>query len=200
MQIVVIRRVVKIVAFKRFNFHKEKLFMQVPGKTSPKIRSGSVTFLIAILLFLLPFVNIKCNNQKFASNTGIGLAFGINYKTTSQLKSDKGDRNLSISEKQSGKMYVAALIALLLGIAGFVLTVLNPGYNKINTMIAVLGALALIVLLIQIKYDVKDKSGHDITDGLTANLKVAVEFTVWYYLSLVSFIAASFLSYRQNTS
>ena len=174
--------------------------MQVSGKSSPKIRSSSVTFLIAILLFLLPFVNIKCNNQKFASNTGIGLAFGINYKTASQLKSDKGDRNLSVTEKQSGKMYVAALIALLLGIAGFILTVLNPGYNKINTMIAVLGALALIILLIQIKYDVKDKSGHDITDGLTANLKLAVEFTVWYYLSLVSFIAASFLSYRQNTS
>src|SRR6187551_1829529 len=107
MQIVVIKIDVKIVAFKRFNFHKEKLFMQVSSKPSPKIRSGSVAFLIAILLFLMPFVNIKCNDQKFASNTGIGLAFGINYKTTSQLKSDKnkGDRNLSISEKQSGKMY-----------------------------------------------------------------------------------------------
>jgi len=176
--------------------------MQVSSKPSPKIRSGSVAFLIAILLFLMPFVNIKCNDQKFASNTGIGLAFGINYKTTSQLKSDKnkGDRNLSISEKQSGKMYVAALIALLLGITGFILTILNPSYNKISTMIAVLAALALIVLLLQIKYDVKDRSSHDITDGLTANLKVAVVFTVWYYLSLVSFIAASFLSYRQNTS
>ena len=113
----------------------------------------------------MPFVNIKCNDQKFATNTGIGLAFGINYKTTSQLKSDKNDvdRNLSITEKQSGKLYVAALVALLLGIAGFILTIVNPGPSKISTMIAVLAALALIVLLIQIKYDVKDKSSHEIT-------------------------------------
>ena len=176
--------------------------MEVSSKSSPKLRPGSVAFLIAVLLFLLPFVNIKCNDQKFASNTGIGLAFGINYKTTSQLKSDKNkdERNLSVSEKQSGKMYVAALIALLLGITGFILTILRPDYNKLNTMIAVLAALVLIVLLIQIRSDVNNKSSHDITDGLTAKLKVVVEFTVWYYLSLVSFITASFLSYRQNTS
>jgi len=176
--------------------------MEASTKPLSKIPSGSVAFLVAVLLFLLPFVNIKCNDQKFASNTGVGLAFGTNYKTTSQIKSDKDndDRSLSISEKQSGKMYIAALLALLLGITGFILTILNPGLNKIHTIIAVLGALALIVLLIQIKYDVKDKSGHEITKGLSANLKVAVEFTVWYYLSLVSFIAASFLSYGQPGS
>ena len=176
--------------------------MEASSKPLKKIHSNSLAFLVAILLFLLPFVNIKCNDRKFASNTGIGLAFGVNYKTTSQLKSDKDkrDMNLTVSEKQSGKMYVAALIALLLGITGLILTILNPRYNKITTMIAVLAALALIVLLLQIKYDVQDKSSHDITDGLTAHLKVAVDFTVWYYLSLVSFIAASFLSYRQNTS
>jgi len=176
--------------------------MKASNKTSPKIRSSSVAFLVAILLFLLPFVNIKCNNEKFASNTGIGLAFGTSYKTTSQVKSDKDDvdRKLSISEKQSGKLYVAALIALLLGITGFVLTILNFRPGKISTMIAVLAALALIILLIQIKNDVKGKSSHDITNGLSANLKVAVEFTVWYYLSLVSFIAASFLSYRHKVS
>jgi len=176
--------------------------MEASSKRSAKIRSASVAFLVAILLFLLPFVNIKCNNEKFASNTGIGLAFGTNYKTSSQLKSDRDDvdRKLAVSEKQSGKMYVAALIALLLGITGFVLTVLNSVNSKINTMIAVLAALTLIILLIQIKYDVKGKSSHDITKGLSATLKVTVEFTVWYYLSLVSFIMASFLSYRQKPS
>jgi len=175
----------------------------VPSRDrSLKIRPNSVAFLLGVLLFLLPFVNIKCNEQKFASNTGIGLAFGTNYKTSSQLKSDNDDRkgDFSISEKQSGKMYVPALMALLLGISGVILTILYQGPARITTMIAVLAALALIVLLIQIKYDVRDRSGHEITKGLSANLKVKVEFTVWYYLSLISFLAASFLSYRRSKS
>jgi hypothetical protein len=178
------------------------MFTVLSRNRSLKIRSNSVAFLAGVLLFLLPFVNIKCNEQKFASNTGIGLAFGTNYKTSSQLNSDKDDRktDLSISEKQSGKMYVAALMAFLLGIVGVILTILYPGPSRITTMIAVLAALALIVLLIQIKYDVRDKSGNEITKGLGGNLKVKVEFTVWYYLSLISFLAASFLSYRRTRS
>jgi len=174
--------------------------MDASGKSSPKIRLSSVAFLAGILLFLLPFVNIKCNEQKFASNTGIGLAFGTNYKTTSQLKSEDNniDRKVSITEKQSGKMYVAALIALLLGITGLILTMLRPGTGKLNSMIAVLAALAMVILLLQIKYDVRDKSGREITEGFSANLKVTVEFTAWYYLSLVSFLAASFFGYRKK--
>ena len=176
--------------------------MDTTNKPTPKIRMSSVAFLVGILLFLLPFVNIKCNEQKFASNTGIGLAFGTNYKTTSQLKSEENnrERDVSITDRQSGKMYVAALISLLLGITGFILTIIRPGAGKLNSMIAVLAALAMIILLMHIKYDVRDKSSREITEGFRASLKVTVEFTAWYYLSLLSFLAASFLSYRKNLS
>lgn len=167
------------------------------GKSSPKFRLNSVAFLVATLLFLLPFVNIRCKGENLISNNGVGLAFGINYKTSNQIESDESklDKKISITEKESGKMYVAALLALLLGITGFILSIVNPGMDKINTMIGVLAALALIVLMIQIKYDVRNKSGHEITNGLSANLKVTAEFTAWYYLSLISFMAAAFFSY-----
>jgi hypothetical protein len=167
------------------------------SKSSPKIRLNSVAFLVATLLFLLPFVNIKCKGENLVSNNGIGLAFGINYKTSKQVESDDSSFNkkVSITEKDSGKMYVEALIALLLGVTGVVLSIMNPGLNKINAMMGVLAALALIILMIQIKSEVSDRSSHDITDIFSAKAKITAEFTAWYYLSLISFIAAAFFSY-----
>jgi hypothetical protein len=166
------------------------------SKSSPTFRLNSVMFLLATLLFLLPFVNIKCKGETLISNNGVGLAFGSNYKTSKEFESRGEDsKKVSVTEKDSGKMYVSALIALLLGIAGVVLSILNPGFDKINTIIGTLAGIALIVLMIQIKSEVTRKSGHDITDGLSANIKLTVEFTAWYYLSLISFIAAAFFSY-----
>ena len=76
--------------------------------TSPKKFSlTSASFLVGVLLFLLPFVEIKCNGQTFATNTGIGLAFGIDYKTTAQTKSlDNPFGNISgkkVVEKENGR-------------------------------------------------------------------------------------------------
>src|SRR6476469_255071 len=81
----------------------------------------SISFLVGLLLFLLPFVEIRCNGETFATNTGIGLALGIDYKTTSQVKSlenpfnDKSEKK--VVEKEKGKLYVFALLAFLLGLA-----------------------------------------------------------------------------------
>src|SRR5215208_6461937 len=87
----------------------------------------SIAYLAGILLFLLPFVEIKCNDAPFAENTGVGLAFGIDYKMTGQVKSlsdsfeSETERKSKVS-KESGKMYVFALVALILGIIGLILS------------------------------------------------------------------------------
>lgn len=153
-------------------------------------------FLVGTLLFLLPFVNIRCG-QNVISNNGVGLAFGINYKTSKQVEYGKADNDnkISIVEKDSGRLYAPALIALVLGVAGFVLSVMKPSTHKINTTIGVLAALALIALMIQIKYDFKNETNHSVTNRVTDDSKWSVEFTAWYYLSLISFIAAAFFSY-----
>ena len=171
--------------------------METTTRSSPGIRLNSIMFLAATLLFLLPFVNIRCKGETLVSNNGVGLAFGVNYKTSKEIKSneEKVDKNVSITEEESGKLYVSALIALLLGVAGVVLSIMNPGFDKINAAIGGLAAIALVVLMIQIKSEVSDKSSHDITDILSANVKITAEFTAWYYLSLISFLAAAFFSY-----
>lgn len=177
-----------------------------PTKTtttsSGKFGLNSISFLVATLLFLLPFVEIRCNDQPLASNTGIGLAFGTDYKTSSQMKSlDNPFGNQSektVTEKQNGEMYVFALIALILGIIGVIFSFLNPGPNKVAVFIGALAAICLIALMIQIQMDIKDKPITKGEDNLGENLKITAAFTTWYYLSLISFIAAAFFSYRKK--
>ncbi|MGZ3952194.1 MAG: hypothetical protein ACXVBZ_12415 [Flavisolibacter sp.] len=169
----------------------------VPGRFS----FTSISFLVGLLLFLLPFVEIRCNGETFATNTGIGLALGVDYKTTSQEKSIdnpfNGKSERKIVEKEKGKLYVFALIAFILGLTGLILSLTNTSSNKILVFAGSLAALCLVILFIQIQMDVKQKpTGRD--DNVLGNtVRVAAVFTAWYYLSVISFIVAAALSYRQ---
>jgi hypothetical protein len=162
----------------------------------------SVSFLVGILLFLLPFVEIKCNGQTFATNTGVGLALGTDYKTTAQTKPLENpfgnESEKKVTEKQQGKMYIFALIALISGIVGLILSFTNTGKNKALVFIGSAAAICLIVLMIQIQMDIKDKPVGSGDDTLGNNLKVTAEFTAWYYLSVLSFIVAAALSYKRK--
>ena len=50
-----------------------------PGVFGTKIPSSSA-FLLAIVLFLLPFAEIRCNGAAVANNTGLGIATGAEWK------------------------------------------------------------------------------------------------------------------------
>lgn len=170
--------------------------------SSRKFNLTSVSFLVGVLLFLLPFVEIKCNGQTFATNTGIGLALGIDYKTTAQTKSLENpfgnESGKKVVEKEKGKLYAFALIALILGVIGLILSLTSERPGKALVFIGSLAAISLIVLMIQIQMDVKDKPASGGQDTLGNNLKVTAAFTAWYYLSLLSFILAATLSYRRK--
>jgi hypothetical protein len=169
---------------------------------SKKFGLSSISFLIATLLFLLPFVEIRCNGQTVATNSGIGLAFGTDYKTSNEMKSLTdpfgNPSEKKITEKQGGDMYVSALIALIMGVIGVALSFMNPTPNKAGIIIGTLAAVCLIVLMIQIQMDIKDKPVSRGEDNLGSNIKITAVFTAWYYLSLISFIAAAFFNYRQK--
>jgi amino acid transporter len=170
--------------------------------SSRKFSLTSISFLVGVLLFLLPFVEIKCNGQTFATNTGIGLALGIDYKTTAQTKSLENPfgetSEKKVVEKEKGKLYVFALIALILGIVGLIISLASAKPGKALVFIGSLTAISLIVLMIQIQMDVKEKPVSGGENNLSNDLKVTAEFTAWYYLSLLSFILAAALSYRRK--
>ena len=167
-----------------------------------KKHTASIAYLVGVLLFFLPFVEIKCNDVPFAQNTGVGLAFGTDYKVTGSLRSLEGQVETSenATSKEKGKMYVLALVALILGVTGLALSLSGNRFRfGANMLIGTLAAVSLIIVMIQINGDVKTEikePGRD--NDFSPAVKVSVDYTFWFYLSVVSFLAAAFFSYRHR--
>jgi uncharacterized membrane protein HdeD (DUF308 family) len=164
--------------------------------------SGSVAFLVGLLLFFLPFVVIKCNNTPYAENTGLGLAFGTNYQVTAQknlpdiLQNKKGKE--VNKEEEKGKLYVLALAALLAGVVGLIFSLSRTRTaSSVSTLMGLLAAVCLIVVMFQVNSDVKRNSGGNTSD-ISNNIKVTASYTVWYFIAIASFLAAAFFSYRRG--
>lgn len=168
------------------------------------MRFGStIGFLVGALLFLLPFVEVKCNNMTIAKNTGLGLAIGSEFKVSADM--NMGDQNTELNTtkttKEKGKMYIVAAVALGLGVLGFLLSLVAKGSSKAVTGIIGLAAAAcLIVLMFQVKPDIETElknsgGGDNSLDQFTSSMKPVASFTLWYYLSVASFLAAAIMSF-----
>jgi hypothetical protein len=162
----------------------------------------TISFAVAILLFLLPFAEVKCNGSTLMSNTGIGIATGGKWRTVAATgkglfggDTNKSSSSVSQDEKQPPNKY--AIAALVLGIIGLAVTFLKfKPKNPVIMAIGIIAAVALIALMIQLKSDVSTKTGKD--NELGMDVKIEVAFTIWYFLSLLSFIAATFFGYKHH--
>jgi hypothetical protein len=157
----------------------------------------SIAYIVAVLLFLLPFVEVKCNNKPYAENTGFGLALGTDYRLHNQINTG-GDNKSSLKidvTSEKGKLYISALIALILGVAGIIISITNQRRKAVNMILGALAAISLMILALQIKKDLRDQTGVD--NFKVNDVQVSYEFTIWYYLSIISFLIASFFSFKQ---
>jgi hypothetical protein len=166
------------------------------GVFGTKIPS-SVAFIVAVLLFFLPFLDIKCNNMSLQKIIGIELATGFNIKPAGSDNSLFGGMEKTTGAKGERKdPYIYALVALALGVGGFLLSLVNKKATAFGgVIIGVLGTAAMIGMIIDIKADIKGE-GLGTEDGV----KVAVEFTLWFFVTIIAFLAAAFFSYRRMRS
>lgn len=171
----------------------------------------TISFAVGILLFFLPFLEIKCNGTSVAQLRGKDMVFGSSPKVSKDLenfgKNPLGNHTINTTAKAEGKgkVYPVAIIALALGILGLVFSLQKPRPNYSASMIAgVAGALALLVLIIQVKGDVNSEMkneavGNDpFSNQFSGMLKVSVDMTVWFILCVLSYVAAAFFSYKQK--
>src|SRR5258708_22123113 len=88
---------------------------------------SSIPFLLGLLLFLAPFIDIRCNNVSLQQVSGINLATGFEVKTDNNSLFGNLGKDDGIDIKKTGKKdgNVYALAALLIGIAGFVICLLK---------------------------------------------------------------------------
>lgn len=150
-----------------------------------------VAFAVAVLLFLLPFNEFRCNGIPVAQNTGLGLATGSDYRLSDKDSKKEGP------VKGSGKVYAFALAALILGIVGLAIASSNIKAGVANMVIGVVAALSLLALMFQVNRDFDEQAAQGRND-ISESIKVSIVFTIWYYLSLICFLAAAFFSFKRE--
>ncbi len=195
-----------------------------PGMFGTKI-PASVAFIVAVLLFFMPFIDIKCNNMSLQTVTGIQLATGFKMKNSSSdnsflddLKTDKVDKTITKTttdtDKKEPNLY--AMVALGLGVLGLLLSFTNAKAaigGAMVTGIASAGAMIGMMLDIKkkVKLDIPSTGGETTEDGLTKGIEnfgkdltekmnISVDFTPWFYVAVVAFLAAAFFCYKRMTS
>lgn len=192
------------------------------GVFGTKIPS-SVTFIVGLLLFLLPFAELKCkspeekhnsllNLGKFEmsfTNTGLGLAIGSKWKMN--MPSMGGFFNENPQEKnpqndmkpQEPNNY--AIIALVLAALGLGLTFTEKkAWIAVSAAAGALSAGTLIGLMIDLKSKSKDLveetqkagSNYSMTEGAGFELG----FTPWFYIAIIAMLAAAFFSFKRMQS
>ena len=77
-----------------------------PGMFGTKVPS-SIAFLVGILVFLLPFTEIRCGGTKLMQKSGLDFAMGNEWKTVAGAlpgsnNTDLSDKTMSAGKEQSG--------------------------------------------------------------------------------------------------
>jgi len=164
----------------------------------PAKRLVPVPFVLGVLLFLAPFIDIRCNDVSLQQVSGVGLATGFEIKTRDNSLLGKLDADNDILIRKSGKREgnFYALAAMILGLGGFIISLMKFKGKEIWTVIAGIGAAAaLIGLMINIRSQLRLDLSLRNDD---TNISLVVQFTPWYYLAVIAFLVGAFLSYRNS--
>lgn len=171
--------------------------------------TATISFVIGILLFLLPFVQLKCSSVVMAENSGIGLATGSQWKITMMGGTNELFKNITALKSNSDQKALKIapdwflLLSILFAAGGIVFSVSKWNMRAIASMSAgLLSAVMLIAAMIHLKLLIRSQipAGNK-NDSLDISMSglVGIQFTIWYYLSLAAFAAAAFLSYKHHT-
>jgi len=165
-----------------------------------------IVFASGLLLFLLPFAEIKCGSTTLVQNSGIGIALGTKWKSPILGGSENlfKDVNSTIKEDQKNVLSkgpnIFVLIALASGLAGIVFSFSQLKIKHAGGMAAgILAAFMLVAMMIQFKIIVRSKiaeQGKSQYSDFDIGSVLKVSFTLWYFLSVASFLSAAFFCYK----
>ena len=167
--------------------------------------TSTAAFVLVLILFLLPFAEVRCNGSAVANNTGLGIAMGSEWKevVTKNLFGAPLDNNND--KKEYGQKHdpnVFAIAAIVFGIIGLLIAVLSlKGAGKINLFVGILGAVSLIGMLIDLKSKVKSDTSVKSSDiGFNMSMNITVDGTGWCYLTMILFIIGAIFSWQRTKS
>lgn len=166
---------------------------------------ASAAFLIAVLLFLLPFAEVKCNGAAMANNTGLGIATGSEWKeevtknifgnSFNGFDSDQSEHRKEMEKQDPNKFAIAALT---LGIIGLLISFLvSKSGGTANLIIGILAAVSLIAMLIDLRSKARSNNSVKSSD-FDAGVSITVDGTSWCYLAIILFILGGIFCYMRG--
>ena len=193
-----------------------------PGLLGTRIPS-TVVFVLGILLFFMPFAELKCKQNTKAetnglsfnmggetgiSNTGFGIAIGKEWKMemTGMGGFFNGNAKINKDQPRQDPNYYA-ITAMALGIIGLLFCFAKfRGAPGMAMLAGILSAVALIGLKLDLDNKVKDPSrvvhktdpapaGTDWLGNGLDTMKFELNFTPWFYITIIAMIAAAVLCY-----
>ena len=134
-------------------------------------------YLLALICFLLPFVEVSCNGQKVVSLTGLQLLAGPQVGNGSEIFGQP---------KQQAKPETSVVVAFVAGIAGLVLSVLKQ--RRTDIFAGVCGILAGGALL---------ELQQSILSGAPPQAMglIQVQYEPAYFLSVLLFFAGAAVAF-----
>ncbi len=169
------------------------------GTSLPSI----ATLATGVLLFLLPFIDIKCNDVSLKTVSGFELATGFSIDKNGSSPLSNGE-STGTKEKKEGNIY--AILALAMGVVALGLSFTNAKAAIGVSMITAAGAaVALIGLMIDIKGQMKTNPVNSSASGddplgmnkMAENINVRVEFTPWFYIAVIAFLVSAYFCFRR---
>lgn len=192
-----------------------------PGMFGTKIPSA-VAFAIGILLFFLPFSEMRCGGSAFMNQTGKGFILNEEWNATGSMgmfgNDSMKDSPADKMGEKTGNTQIFAIAAAALALLGFLFTFSNSKSKSggMGGMVAgVLSAGAMIALMFGLKKwfneslakDALDKTkegadnlGLDKIGNTLGDIKPTLVFTPWFYVAIVAFLAAAFFCYMRMKS
>jgi len=187
-----------------------------PGLFGTKIPS-SAAFIVAILVFLLPFSEIKCGGSSLMNKSGLGFAIGKEWKFAGGYGKDiMKDMDTKTGGKKEGNAQLFIIAALALGVLGLGTTLADAKTGgRIGLVAAVLGAGLLVAFMLDLKKWFNDglakQAAEKSSDGAGSmgldkigdtmnSMKPTLAFTPWFYIAVVAFLAAAFFCYKRMTA
>ena len=189
--------------------------IQGPGVFGTSLPS-SVVFVVAILLFFLPFAEIKCGNTKLVNKSGFNFAIGKDWKQVNNgffNSGTKSDKSSPTSGKDEGNSQLLIILAVGLGVLGFLFSFAgNKVGGSLGLVAGLLAAVALIAFMIDLKSSFNaslkkealdkaqentDTLGLDKIGNAMNDIKPTLAFTPWFYIAVVAFLVAAFFCYKR---
>lgn len=167
---------------------------------------GTLSFVVGLLLFFLPFVSLKCGSVTLLQNTGVGIAMGSSWKLpvgNTDLLKNLGNQKTQVSEvkEYQAGLSIYLLVAIVTALFGIAISFSNLSWRKQAGMVAGLLCCALMLaLMIHLSISLRQglqSSATEKPDVAKYQGLIKIQFSIWFFLSVAAFAAAAFFNYKQ---